>query len=104
MWGVFGRRKSLFAALLLDSLIGLAVMVSFASLVVVATWDWTSVINSLEIFGVAGIAAAMIWLVLAWLTGPLEIRDTIWAFLDINGGSNRISNPPRGDGSSTELA
>jgi Clp amino terminal domain, pathogenicity island component len=104
MWGVFGRRKSLFHALLFDALIALVMMGSFAALVGVATWDWVKMNNSLPIFGTAGVAAAIIWLFLARLTGRSEIRDTIWAFLDIDGASAEMSGPRRGDDSAAEPA
>jgi Clp amino terminal domain, pathogenicity island component len=104
MWGVFGHRKSLFYALLFDALIALVMMGSFAALVGVATWDWAKTNNALPIFGTAGVAAAITWLVLARLTGPIEIRDTVWAVLDINGAATGISGPRRGDDPAAEPA
>ena len=85
MWGVFGSRKSLFHACLFDVLIALAVMGGFVGITGVAMWDWTKAMQSLAICGIAGLAAAMIWLVLPRFSGPAEIRDTMWAMLDING-------------------
>ena len=104
MWGVFGSRKSLFHAFMFDMLIALAVTGSIVGLIGVAVWDRTKAMQSLEICGIAGLAAAMIWLILARFSGPAEIRDTVWALLDIHGAAPGNSGPRRGDGSAVEPA
>jgi len=85
MWGVFGSRKSIVRALAFDGLIALIVTCGFAGLIGLATWDGTKAIESLSICGFAGLAAAMIWLATALFTGRSEIRDTVWAYLNIDG-------------------
>jgi hypothetical protein len=84
MWGVFGSRKSVLHTLAFDGLIALIVTGGFAGLIGLATWDGSKAIDSLSICGFAGLAAAMTWLATARFTGPSEIRDTVWAYLDVD--------------------
>jgi ATP-dependent Clp protease ATP-binding subunit ClpC len=104
MWGAFGSQKSRFHVLLCDASIGLTVIASFYVLVGMATWDWGRHVQELEIYGTVGLLAALIWLVLARFSGPVEIRDSRWALLDIGGAASDTSVPPLGGDSAAELA
>ena len=84
MWGAFGSRKSLAKVLLLDASIALAVIGSFLGLIGVAMWDRTKVAESLVFCSVAGVVAGIAWLLIARFSGPAEIRDTLWACLDLD--------------------
>ena len=98
------KRKGVMVAGLALALIVLVVTGGFAGLVCLVTWDGAKAIHALSICAFAGLAAAMIWLATARLTGPNEIRDTVWAFLDIDGAANNQSGPQRGDTSASEPA
>jgi len=83
LWGAFGSRRSALRAFLLDVLIGLTVIAAFDGLIGIATWDRMNALDSLYYCSAAGMAAAVIWILLARYRGPVEIRDTVWSMLDI---------------------
>lgn len=83
LWGVFGARRSRLNAVLWTVLAGLVAAVTSIGLLVSAQAPDVQVARSLATLGLIAIAAAAALLLLAKALGPAEIRDTIWATLDL---------------------
>ena len=83
MWGAFGARRSRVRVVLWTALA--AVVVGLAATGFVASVEGTAahVVTSLPALSVIAIFAAIIVLLLARARGQTEIRDTIWATLDL---------------------
>jgi Clp amino terminal domain, pathogenicity island component len=92
IYGVFGSRKSMSRAVLLAMLMGLAVFLTglgFAPLGYGGEINW----SDLCILGAIGLSTTLFALLLAHSNGPIEIRDTLWACLDIEGPSKSGAPP-----------
>ncbi|MEX2317395.1 MAG: Clp protease N-terminal domain-containing protein [Pirellulales bacterium] len=83
MFGVFGSRKSPTKVLLLQMLIAILTPAGVVTYVAFEQWSLSPVGQFLIPYTAAGIALSVIALVMARLNGPTEIRDTLWACLDI---------------------
>lgn len=92
-------RVALFAAL--SAVVSFAATVGF---VAVSTLDTTRVMESLLPLAFLAVVIAVILLTLASLYGPAEIRDTLWACLNLNGAASESASGPGQGGSSVEPA
>jgi hypothetical protein len=93
IFGVFGSRKSFRAELLLAFLIALVVTVSGTTFVAIAEWDLIAAKQLFLPMLVAGIGMAIAAHVTARVAGPTQIRDTMWACLDIDRPA-QLDGPP----------
>jgi hypothetical protein len=82
MWGVFGSRKSMTRALLLDLVIAATMITYILAVAAAAGVGLTSLTAGNPWIWFAAVFAIMA-LALARLSGPAEIRDTLWALLDV---------------------
>jgi ATP-dependent Clp protease ATP-binding subunit ClpC len=83
MWGAFGSRKSGVRVAAFAALIA-AVAQSYLMLVAaLASMDVGAAIEAARVSGVIAIICPITFAVLAYTSGPTEIRDTQWALLDI---------------------
>ena len=87
LFGVFGARRSLRNAVLWSLLA--ATVVPAAAMGFIAAVEGASVrpADSLSIAAFAGIALAVTCLLLVRVRGPIEIRDTIWASMNVGAAS-----------------
>jgi ATP-dependent Clp protease ATP-binding subunit ClpC len=83
MWGAFGSRKSIARVLVLDILIGLISAVYIMAIAVVSSMDFGAATVAIGLCGLVHVMCSLACIVIAYLSGPTEIRDTIWALLDL---------------------
>jgi ATP-dependent Clp protease ATP-binding subunit ClpC len=83
LWGAFGNRKSLGRALALAILIAVVAELYLMGVAGVARLDLAAAIDAARLGGMIAVISAAAFAVLAYLSGPTEIRDTQWALLDI---------------------
>ena len=95
-FGVFGSRKSRLRSASLAMLMGLAVFLTGVSFVALGNGDVARASDFIQL-GVAGLFTTIFVLTIARQNGPIEIRDAIWACLD-------IGNPPPDDETALEPA
>jgi len=91
-FGVFGSHKSTSQAVLLALLMGLAVFLtglSFAPL----GYGGAASFGDVIILGMLGLFTTLFALLLARNNGPIEIRDTLWACLDLDTRSQSGAPP-----------
>lgn len=82
-FGVFGRRRSYLWLLGLSALYVLIVTACASGLVAFSRWNLEPAFFGVLYFAGIGLTAAVGSLVIAIGNGPNEIRDTIWASLDL---------------------
>jgi hypothetical protein len=83
LWGAFGSRKSRPRALAYTALIAIVAELYLMGVAAVARLDLGAALEAARLGGVIGVICALAFVVLAYLSGPSEIRDTQWALLDI---------------------
>jgi ATP-dependent Clp protease ATP-binding subunit ClpC len=83
LWGVFGSRKSLGRVLILDCLIAGIATLYVMGVAAVARLDIGVALDAARLSGWMPVLSAIAVMILARMSGPTEIRDTIWALLDI---------------------
>lgn len=96
IYGVFGSRKSMSRAVLLAMFMGLAVFLtglSFPALGYALGYGGEIKWSDLSILGAIGLITTLFALLLAHSNGPIEIRDTRWACMDVEGPS-QVGPPP----------
>jgi ATP-dependent Clp protease ATP-binding subunit ClpC len=84
MWGGFGNRKSVGRAMCFYVLIAAVAEVYLTGVVIVASMDPSAGLEAARGGGLMSAIVALHFLVMAYLTGPRNIRDTHWALLDID--------------------
>jgi len=84
MFGVFGSRKSPFRVLLSAAAITLAVVVAGVCYMAITEWDFASAIPMLVPYSFAGIATGVAAMLIVRFNGLTEIRDTVWACMDLD--------------------
>jgi hypothetical protein len=83
-WGVFGAHKSRVNATLWSLLAGLIVFTVGLGFVLMVEGRSAPASKVLPILSLIGLWTAIILPLLARVRGPIEIRDTIWATLDVS--------------------
>jgi hypothetical protein len=83
LWGIFGSRKSLIRALLYDAVIAAVVLSACVGFAWAVRWDVSLPIESLAFCSIVGVLGALASLIVVRVLGPVTIRDTLWAMLDI---------------------
>jgi ATP-dependent Clp protease ATP-binding subunit ClpC len=104
LWGVFGSRKSLARVFMLDALIAVIAMLYVMGVAAVARWDFGIALDAARLSGWMPVLSAIAVLILARMSGPTEIRDTIWALLDISSAKAAKDAGPSHGGASAEPA
>lgn len=87
LFGVFGARRSLRNAVLWSLLAAITVLAAAMGFIAVVEGASMRLADSIAITSFAGIAGAIICLLLVRLRGPVEIRDTIWACMEVEATS-----------------
>ena len=83
LWGAFGSRRSYARVLVYDVLIACVGAVYMIAVRAVARWDFDVAMNAVGSWGIVPLTCALACIVIAYLSGPTEIRDTHWALLDL---------------------
>jgi hypothetical protein len=83
LWGVFGSRKSLARVGLLAALIAVVGTVYLMGITAAAHQDFGDISASVIAWGWMPLVSAILLIAFARLSGPQEIRDTLWAFIDV---------------------
>jgi hypothetical protein len=81
-FGVFGSRRSRLRAGSTAALMGLVIFIAGIVYIALGHGDLPST-NDLIQLGVAGLATSLLAMFLARTDGPVQIRDAVWALLDI---------------------
>ncbi|HZZ28421.1 MAG TPA: Clp protease N-terminal domain-containing protein [Pirellulales bacterium] len=102
--GAFGKPKSRFKALVFDADIALAVVAIGFGYFAFANGDFTTAVSLLAPLCGAAFAVAGAYLLLARFRGPTEIRDTLWACLNLNDAHSAATPGSTGSGNSFEPA
>jgi hypothetical protein len=84
LWGVFGSRKSLVRVFMLDALIAGIAMVYVMGVAAVTRLDFGVALDAARSWGWLPLLSALAAMILARMSGPTEIRDAIWALLEIS--------------------
>ena len=84
LYGPVWARKSIAWVVIFTALTVAVTFFFGVGCIALATWDWERVIDSLYPMGAVALAAAVVEFVLARVRGPFEIRDTMWACLNID--------------------
>ncbi len=84
LFGVFGSRKSRGIVILWAMLIAFVTMLSGVTFVALAEWDLAAAKQLAVPFCAAGLGIAIAAFFTALMTGPTQIRDTLWACMDID--------------------
>jgi hypothetical protein len=87
LFGVFGARRSLRNAVLWSVLAAVVVLAAGMGFIAVLEGTSMPLADSVSITAFAGIAIAVMGLLLVRVRGPIEIRDTIWACMDVEATS-----------------
>ncbi|HEX2477485.1 MAG TPA: Clp protease N-terminal domain-containing protein [Lacipirellulaceae bacterium] len=83
MWGAFGSRKSPGRVLVLAMLIAAAAQLYLMGVAAVIRMDLSTALDAARLGGIIAVISAVAFAVLAYISGPTEIRDTQWALLEI---------------------
>jgi hypothetical protein len=83
MWGAFGCRKSPGRVLVLAVGIAAVAQLYLMGIAAVARMDFIAALDAARLGGIVAVISAVAFAVLAYLSGPGEIRDTQWALLEI---------------------
>jgi hypothetical protein len=83
MWGAFGSRKSLTRVSLLGVVIAAAVQLYLMGVAGATRFDPSAGLDAARFAGVIAVITAFAFAVLAYTSGPGEIRDTQWALLEL---------------------
>jgi hypothetical protein len=83
LWGAFGSRKSFARALLLSVVIAAVAQAYLMGVAAAARWDLGAAVEAARLSGIISLISGIAFVVLAYLSGPSEIRDTQWALLDV---------------------
>jgi ATP-dependent Clp protease ATP-binding subunit ClpC len=83
MWGAFGSRKSRGRVAAFAALIAIVAQLYLMGVAAVARMDLGVAIEAARMSGAIGLISALAFAVLAYISGPSEIRDTQWALLDV---------------------
>jgi hypothetical protein len=83
LWGVFGSRRSRLQAACFSMLAALSVAACGLAFVPLATWMLPGTQGAMIGFFVAALFVGVMIPIRAKARGPVEIRDTIWATLDL---------------------
>lgn len=92
LFGALGSRKSRLRVFVLMVLIALTVLGSGLAFIAVAAWDLSRALPMFWPCSAAAIVAAGGYFVLARQRGPTEIRDTLWACLELDGPLRESKN------------
>jgi hypothetical protein len=87
MWGVFGSRRSRLNAVLWSIAGAVSVIATAIGFIVIVENTTTTLIDNLPVIGAIAVFTAITLLALARALGLNEIRDTIWATMDLNAAS-----------------
>lgn len=87
LFGAFGARRSLRNAVLWSLLAAIIVLAAGMGFIAVVEGTSMRLADSTSITAFAGIAVAIVCLLLVRVRGPVEIRDTIWACMDVEATS-----------------
>jgi ATP-dependent Clp protease ATP-binding subunit ClpC len=79
MWGAFGSRRSLVRVVMFNLLIAIVAQLYLLGVAAGSQLDLGAVMKA----GVVGAITAIVFFLIARLSGPTEIRDTHWALLDL---------------------
>jgi uncharacterized membrane protein YraQ (UPF0718 family) len=83
MWGAFGSRKSIARVFVLDVLIAGVAQLYLMGIAAVARLDFSAALDAAGQGGMIAVISAIAFAILAYISGPGEIRDTQWALLEI---------------------
>jgi hypothetical protein len=84
LFGVFGSKMSVTNALFRATLLALCVAASSVALIAIMNGGWGAVCELAPQLGASSAFASAFCLLLAYVRGPAEIRDTIWSCLDLS--------------------
>jgi hypothetical protein len=87
LFGAFGARRSLRNAGLWGLLAGGVVVAAGMGFIAVVEGTSMRLADSVSVTAFAGIATAILCLLLVRVRGPIEIRDTIWACMNVEAAS-----------------
>jgi hypothetical protein len=87
LFGAFGARRSLRNALLWSFLAAIIVLAAGMGFIAVVAGTSMRLADSMSLTAFAGIAVAITCLILVRVRGPIEIRDTIWACMNVEATS-----------------
>ncbi len=94
MWGAFGSRRSLGRVWAWSALLALGGWGFAIALAAAADGDISKPAELWPSIAVAGFAAAACSLLAARYSGPMEIRDAIWALLDVSAANGLNDSEP----------
>jgi ATP-dependent Clp protease ATP-binding subunit ClpC len=83
MWGAFGSRKSRVRVAAFAAMIAIVSQLYLMGVAAVARMDLGAAYEAAQMSGAIGLVSGSAFVVLAYISGPTEIRDTQWALLDI---------------------
>jgi ATP-dependent Clp protease ATP-binding subunit ClpC len=83
MWGAFGSRKSPGRVLMLAVLIAAVAQLYLMGIAAVARADLSAALDAARLGGIIAVISGAAFAVLAYISGPGEIRDTQWNLLEI---------------------
>jgi hypothetical protein len=83
MWGAFGSRRSVARVILYDVYIGFVFALYIMAVAAVSRWDLTEALNAISLCGLVHLLCALACIIIAYVSGPTEIRDAHWALLDL---------------------
>jgi ATP-dependent Clp protease ATP-binding subunit ClpC len=83
MWGAFGSRKSRVRVVALAALIAMIAQLYLMGVAAVARMDLGVAIDAAWMSGAIGLVSGIAFVVLAYMGGRNEIRDTQWALLNL---------------------
>jgi ATP-dependent Clp protease ATP-binding subunit ClpC len=83
MWGAFGSRKSPGRVFMFAVLIAAFSQLYLMGIAAVARMDSSAALDAARLGGIVAVVCAVAFAVLAYISGPGEIRDTKWALLEI---------------------
>jgi ATP-dependent Clp protease ATP-binding subunit ClpC len=83
LWGVFGSRRSMPNALRWSALAAAVMLASGVGFIAMVVGTLNGLAEAATMLSLACVGASLVCLMLARSHGPAEIRDTIWATLDL---------------------
>jgi hypothetical protein len=104
LWGVFGSRKSLARVFMLDALIAVIGMFYVMGVAAMARLEFGIALADPRLSVWMPVLGAIAVMILARMSGPTEIRDTIWALLDISNAKAAEDTDPSHGSASAEPA
>lgn len=93
MFGAFGARRSTARAVLLAALMGITSCLACLAFVPIGNNGTTNLVDAVVLAVVPGLCVTIFVLLFVRANGPQEIRDTLWATLELSEGQNR-GEPP----------